>query len=91
MACHDMTAAARSKLGPPLWGIVGRPVASVEGFDYSPAMREAHNKASAWDAATLEVYLRNPRAWAPGTTMVFQGLRRARDRRSLIRYLETLR
>ncbi len=85
--CHT-TDPAKKGLGPTLFGVVGRHSASVEGFSYSEAMKAA-NKT--WDAATLEVYLTDPKASVPGTKMIFAGLPKAEDRANVIAYLSTLK
>ena len=85
--CHS-PAAGKNLVGPSLFGIVGRKASSAPGFKYSAA-----NKASAvtWDAATLDKYLPNPRAFIPGTTMTFAGLKNDTQRADLIAYLTTLK
>ena len=85
--CHSAEKGV-TKLGPPLWGVVGRPSASVAGYNYSDAMKNAHK---VWDPATLDVYLTNPRAMVPGTKMIFPGLKDQADRDNVIAYLETLK
>ncbi|MDR3461632.1 MAG: cytochrome c family protein [Beijerinckiaceae bacterium] len=85
--CHTIDPAKKG-LGPTLFGVVGRHSASVAGFSYSEAMKAA-NKT--WDAATLDVYLTDPKALVPGTKMVFPGLSKAEDRANVIAYLSTLK
>ena len=87
MACHSIKA-GENKIGPSLFGIVGRASHSVEGFNYSPAMK-AYDVT--WDAATLDHYLIDPRATVPGTKMIFAGLKNEQERQNLIAYLETLK
>lgn len=58
-------------VGPSLTGVVGRRVGSVEGYVYSPALR---NKGGVWSEQNLDTFLRDPRAFAPGTTMKLYGL-----------------
>ncbi|MEJ2119521.1 MAG: hypothetical protein P8Z76_02220 [Alphaproteobacteria bacterium] len=57
----------------------------AKGYAYSPAMRA---KGVVWTEATLDVYLTKPKAYVPGTTMIFSGLRRKSDRADLIAYLK---
>jgi cytochrome c len=84
--CHSVEAGV-NRLGPNLHGIVGRRWGSVEGFAYSPALRAADRR---WDAASLDGYLADPKGFAPGTRMIFAGLKDAKDRQELIAYLATL-
>lgn len=85
--CHS-TAPGKTLLGPSLFGVVGRPSASLPGFSYSDAMKAA-NKT--WDEATLDAYLTKPQAMVPGTKMTFSGLSKAEDRANVIAYLATLK
>jgi cytochrome c len=85
--CHSIDPAKKG-IGPTLFGVVGRASASVEGFAYSDAMKAA---AKTWDAATLDVYLTNPKALVPGTKMIFPGLPKQEDRDNVIAYLATLK
>ncbi|MEA1650268.1 cytochrome c family protein [Nitrospirillum sp. BR 11164] len=87
-ACHSAEKDGADKLGPNLWGVVGRASASEEGFNYSPAMKGAGLK---WDAATLDVYLTKPAALVPGTRMAFPGIPAAQDRADVIAYLSGLK
>ncbi len=62
-ACHTTTA---DRVGPRLAGVVGRPAASVAGYDYSPALRA---RRLTWDRATLIRFLKDPAGYVPGTAM----------------------
>jgi cytochrome c len=85
--CHSVVA-GQNKIGPSLFGVVGRKSGSVAGFNYSDANK---NSGKTWDDATLDVYLTNPKALVPGTKMVFPGLPDAGDRANVIAYLDTLK
>lgn len=85
--CHT-SVAGKNGLGPSLFGVVGRKSASIEGYAYSDAMKSA-NKT--WDAATLDAYLKDPKAVVPGNKMAFAGLPNDTDRANVIAYLETLK
>lgn len=87
MSCHDFQKGGPNRIGPNLWGVVGRDVASVSGFAYSPAMI-AHPGGWGYDA--LFAYLGSPAREVPGTKMSFAGLRRPEDRAAIIKYLATL-
>ncbi len=84
-ACHAVGAGAKNMVGPQLNGIVGRKAASVEGFNYSDAMK-AYGKT--WDDATLDAYITDPKASIPGNKMVFVGIKDEADRKNLIAFLK---
>ena len=86
-ACHNFKEGAGSKVGPELYGVVGRQTATFPGFKYSDAMK-AHG--GSWDALMLNTYLTNPKAEVPGTSMAFAGLPKAAERADLIAYLNSL-
>lgn len=79
--CHAME---QNREGPRLRGVLGRPAASVEGFDYSPALRKAH---IVWNETTLEQWLTDPDTLVPGNNMEFH-VAKAQERQDLIRYLK---
>jgi cytochrome c len=83
-SCHDITAGPSAKIGPSLHGVFGRPVASLPGYGYSPALK---SKTFVWDAAMLDRWLTKPDDVAPGTSMAFSGLSAPDDRQALIAYL----
>jgi len=84
--CHDLSKGGPNKIGPNLWGVVGRARASHPGFDYSSAMMASHD---VWSFGDLFRYLKSPQAMVPGTKMSFAGLRSEQDRVNLIAYLRT--
>ena len=88
MACHTV-AEKKNKVGPYLVGVVNRPIATAEGFAYSDDMKAYAAVAKAWDEATLNAYLENPKAKVPKTKMAFAGLKKPEDRADLIAYLLT--
>lgn len=85
IACHAVGEDAKTKVGPILNGIVGRPAASIEGFSYSAAMKES---GLTWDEATLTTYLHAPKALVKGTKMAFVGLKSDADIANVIAYLK---
>jgi cytochrome c len=88
MACHIATRTGPTRLGPTLFGVVGRRAGSIEGFRYSQANR---NSDATWTPEVLFQYLQNPRQFIPGTTMAFAGIRDEQERANVIAYLETLK
>ena len=84
--CHDSAKGGPNKIGPNLWGVVGRARGEHPGFDYSRAMAANHDP---WTFEKLFRYLKAPQAEVPGTKMSFAGLRSAEDRLNLIAYLRT--
>jgi cytochrome c len=84
VACHTIDKGGRNGVGPNLHGIVGKAVAASEGYSYSAAMNA---KGGAWDTASLDAYLENPRKAMVGTKMSFAGIPDAAERKALIEYL----
>ena len=89
MACHAVGEDAKTKTGPILNGVVGRPIASREDFDYSDALQELAAKDGTWTPEELGHFLEKPRDFAKGTKMSFAGLRKEEERADVIAYLAT--
>lgn len=85
--CHLPPSAREPSIGPSLKGVVGRTVASLPGFTYTPAFRSL---GGVWSESALSDFLTKPMAKVPGTAMAFGGLSNARDRNTLIVYLKNL-
>jgi cytochrome c len=85
--CHSPVD-GQNKIGPSLWGVVGRKAGTLPTYTYSDAMKNANRT---WDAATLDDYLTNPRQKIPGVKMIFAGLPEESDRQNVIAYLTTLK
>jgi cytochrome c len=86
--CHTAEKGAGNKIGPNLFGVVGRKSATVAGYMYSPAMMKA-NKT--WTVAELQTYLMGPQKVVPGTKMGFPGFSDPKDEADVIAYLTTLK
>jgi len=84
--CHDLSKGGPNKIGPNLWGVVGRARATLEGFSYSGAMSADH---APWTLDKLFKFLKSPAADVPGTKMSFAGLRSPQDRINLLAWLRT--
>jgi cytochrome c len=84
--CHT-TEAASTLTAPSLKGVVGRNIASLTDYPYSPALKA---KQGAWTEQKLDTFLFNPRGFAPGTDMLV-GAPEPGDRRAIIDYLKTLK
>jgi cytochrome c len=87
-ACHNFTEGAGAKIGPDLYQVVGRKVASKPGFAYSAALKQFADKT--WTYELLNTWLTSPSKMAPGTKMTFAGLSDPGDRANVLAYLRTL-
>ena len=90
-ACHSGEKGGPNKVGPHLWDVVMRPIASVSDFSYSAAMQEFSEGGSVnWDYDHLNHFLKDPKGYMPGTKMGFAGLKSPEDRAAIIAYLHSL-
>ena len=87
LACHTFEKGGVNKVGPNLFGILGRGIGSHEGFTYSAAMK---GKGGAWGYDEIAQFLANPKAYVAGTKMAFVGVRKPEDRANVILYLRSL-
>jgi cytochrome c len=89
--CHSLEAGGAVVQGPPLYGVVGRPIASYPGFKYSAGDNGlASLEGKTWDYEHLDHFLTRPKAYMSGTAMNFVGLKKEKDRADLLAYLRTL-
>jgi cytochrome c len=86
-ACHNVQEGQGAKVGPDLYGVVGRKIASVPNFNYTSALKA---KSGTWDFDTLNTWLTKPAAFAPGTAMTFAGLSSEKQRADVIDFLDSL-
>ena len=86
-ACHSFDQGGATKVGPSLWEIVGRDIAGVEGFNYSPPMSR---KEGEWGFAELEKFIANPRHFIPGNRMPYMGIADLNERANVVAYLRSL-
>jgi cytochrome c len=86
-ACHVAEKGKKPTVGPNLWDVVNRKRASYPGFAYSDAMKA---KGGDWSFEELAKFIHNPKAYIPGTKMMFAGLPTANDEADVIAYLATL-
>ena len=88
IACHVAGDGTNHRLGPDLFGIVGKEIAASPTYEYSPALSAV---GGVWTEASLDAFFENPEAFAPGTAMKFEGIGNADVRAKLIAYLKTLK
>ncbi|NKB52797.1 MAG: c-type cytochrome [Rhizobiaceae bacterium] len=89
VACHNFAEGGGNKVGPALYGIVDRPIASVDGFGYSGALK-TYAEGKTWTYAELNGFLFKPKAHVKGTSMGFAGIKKTADRAAMIAYLRSL-
>jgi len=85
-ACHTFGKGEPNRVGPNLYGVVGRNRASEAGFNYSAAMKA---KGGKWTVEELDHFLTNPRSFLPGTNMTFAGLPKGSERADVIAFLNS--
>jgi len=85
-ACHMIASGGKNMIGPNLWGVIGRTAGSVSDYKYSKAMVAY---AKQWNFEEMNSYLIKPQAYIKGTKMAFAGLRKEKDRASVILYLNS--
>ncbi len=86
-ACHDGSKGGQNKVGPNLWGVAGRKVASAEGFAYSDALK---GKGGDWTFENLAAFVHGPKTFAPGTKMTFAGVQDPAQLADVLAFLRSL-
>ena len=86
-ACHSFDKGGPAKVGPPLYGVVGRPVASIAGFAYSDVLK---GMGGDWTYDKIFTFIKSPKAMEPGTKMTFPGESDEHKRADILAYLQTL-
>ena len=85
-ACHSITEGGGNKIGPALWGVLGRSAGSIPDYKYSKAMA-AYSKN--WSFEEMNGFLIKPKDWIKGTKMSFAGLKKANERAAVILFMNT--
>ena len=83
-ACHSIVKGGKNAIGPALYNVVGRKVGAIEGYKYSKALATYDKN---WTLEELNGFLVKPAKWIKGTKMAYAGLRKEKDRASVIKYL----
>ena len=86
VACHSFKKAGKNKIGPALYGIMGRERGTTVGYNYSKALKKIGGK---WGYADMDKFLLKPKNFLPGTKMSFTGIKSATDRAAIIMYIRS--
>ncbi|MGE0210828.1 MAG: cytochrome c family protein [Parvibaculaceae bacterium] len=86
-ACHSIEKGGPNKVGPDLWGVIGRPIASHGGFAYSDALKAKSNES--WTFESINTFVHAPKTFAPGTKMTYAGVKKDDVRADLLAYINS--
>ena len=86
-ACHGFNSGGGNRIGPNLWGILGKAKSKAEGFKYSDALT---GLSGVWSVEDMNAWLKSPKKFAPGNSMAFVGLRKDKDRANLLAFLNSM-
>ncbi len=86
-SCHSFNDGGKNGVGPNIYGVLGREHGGVAGFNYSASLK---GKPGPWTFEEMNAWLKNPKAYAPGTRMAYAGLRNDKQRADLILYMRSL-
>lgn len=87
-SCHTFEEGGANKIGPNLWNVLDRPIASVAGFGYSSVLQDMSGET--WNYENLSAFIASPKAFAPGTKMSFGGVKKDGARADLIMYMRSM-
>lgn len=90
LVCHSISPDGKAKVGPDLYGVIGRTTGTAEGFSYSEVMTKAGEDGHVWTPEEISTFLENPKAMFPGTKMTFVGLKKPEDRANVIAYIASV-
>ena len=85
-ACHSVNKGGKNKIGPALWSVLGRPMGAVTEYKYSKALSSFGKN---WNFETMNLFLIKPKDYIKGTKMSYAGLKKEKDRASVILYMNS--